>query len=170
MDQSISRSHAKLTVSSPAIAAGATPTAAPPTVTLKDLSKFGTRVNGCKVERNGSGLAVVELKNGEELKFGGTPTSTVFRHVCTPLHHTPQRLLHIAQGVFTLAFNPDWSVCTEYALISILNECTLSQTISSIMDGLSWPGGSGMWRILPEAQTFVVFNCLNSHQSYVVSP
>lgn len=88
MDQSISRSHAKLTVSSPAIAAGATPTAAPPTVTLKDLSKFGTRVNGCKVERNGSGLAVVELKNGEELKFGGTPTSTVFRHVCTPLHHT----------------------------------------------------------------------------------
>ena len=83
------------------------PTAAPPTVTLKDLSKFGTRVNGCKVERNGSGLAVVELKNGEEVKFGGTPTSTVFRCVRTPLHHTPQRLLHITQGVFTLGFQSE---------------------------------------------------------------
>ena len=79
-DQSISRNHAKLTVSSPPTTGGATPTVLPPTVTLTDLSKFGTRVNGCKVERTGSGLAVVELKNGEEVKFGGTPASTVFRY------------------------------------------------------------------------------------------
>ena len=63
--------------------------------------------------------------------------------------HTTKVASHYSRR-FTLAFNLDWSVCTEYTLISILNECTLNQTISTIMDGLSWPGGSGMWRILTD--------------------
>lgn len=118
MDQSISRSHAKLTVSGPPITGGTTPTAALPTVTLNDLSKFGTRVNGCKLERNGSGLAVVELKSGQELKFGGTPTSAVFRYTFAPDHggsfmflrHEP---LHLVKDVVECGW---YFKCSDFSM------------------------------------------------------
>ena len=72
-DQSISRCHAELVVSSTDTNREETPSS----VLLRDLSKFGTLVNGCKLEKNSE----VSLKSRDEIKFGSTQSSKVFEYV-----------------------------------------------------------------------------------------
>ena len=72
-DQSISRCHAELVVSSTNTNQEETSSS----VVLRDLSKFGTLVNGCKLEKNSG----VSLKSGDVIKFGSTPSSKVFEYV-----------------------------------------------------------------------------------------
>ncbi|XP_066035172.1 nibrin isoform X1 [Chamaea fasciata] len=62
-DQSISRSHAVLTVSRPETSPSQSPSV--PTLTVRDTSKYGTFVNGSKL--NG---ASVSLQSGDRINFG----------------------------------------------------------------------------------------------------
>ena len=50
----------------------------PGTLMLRDLSKFGTLVNGCKLEKRNID---VSLKDGDRIKFGSSPASKVFEYV-----------------------------------------------------------------------------------------
>ncbi|NXG49809.1 NBN protein, partial [Psilopogon haemacephalus] len=62
-DQSISRSHAVLTVSQPETTPSQSPSV--PVLTVKDTSKYGTFVNGSKLDG-----ASVSLQSGDRINFG----------------------------------------------------------------------------------------------------
>ncbi|XP_030826822.1 nibrin isoform X1 [Camarhynchus parvulus] len=117
-DQSISRSHAVLTVSRPEVSPSQSLTV--PVLTVRDTSKYGTFVNGSKL--NG---ASVSLQSGDRINFGVFESKFRVEYeplvVCSSCLDVAQKnaLNHAIQQLGGLVVN-EWTIeCTHLVMVSV---------------------------------------------------
>ncbi|XP_059176105.1 nibrin-like isoform X2 [Physella acuta] len=96
-----------------------------PTLTLEDVSKFGTFVNGKPVKTPGG--SHITLKHNDEIKFGGSPAS-IFRAVYEPfiattscLEKAPKKCLHKVMSLLGGHIVREWRPTCDLLIMSNIN-------------------------------------------------
>ncbi|KAH9503479.1 hypothetical protein Btru_068024 [Bulinus truncatus] len=96
-----------------------------PTLTLEDVSKFGTYVNGKQVKNPGGNT--ITLKHNDEIKFGGSPAS-VFRAIyesfiatTSCLEKAPKKCLHKIMCLLGGHIVRDWRPTCDLLIMSNIN-------------------------------------------------
>ncbi|CAL1547667.1 unnamed protein product, partial [Lymnaea stagnalis] len=96
-----------------------------PTLTLEDISKFGTFVNGKPVKNPGG--STITLKHNDEIKFGGSPAS-VFRAIYEPfiattscLEKAPKKCLHKVMCLLGGHIVREWRPSCDLLIMSNIN-------------------------------------------------
>lgn len=132
-DQSISRCHAELIVPSCGEQEEGMQ-GSPGTLMLRDLSKFGTLVNGCKLEKRNID---VSLKDGDRIKFGSSPASKVFELesaplvvCCSGMSPTEKNTVSETVGRLGGTLEQSWS---KQCVMLVMNRLTVTQKVVSAL-------------------------------------